>query len=206
MRLVVTVRGDKDPHWDESAKNFIEGLILHVATDPLSRRRPDPGHRARPDQTRARRKSRFVGDDDDDDDDDEPRFVIKEQMLDNAERLQRKTIDTRYRRGDRRRGAGFLRKIGPRAQRGALDGAPPHQAARLFGDEAGAVGTRFRSEGSEARSRRASPSICACRRAAWALCNRWLRIFINQLLERDGGGKDRADSRRCWSAWTNFRC
>ena len=32
--LVVTVAGAKDPHWDESAKNFIEGLILHVATDP----------------------------------------------------------------------------------------------------------------------------------------------------------------------------
>jgi type IV secretion system protein VirD4 len=26
--------GTKDPHWDESAKNFIEGVILQVATDP----------------------------------------------------------------------------------------------------------------------------------------------------------------------------
>ena len=24
---------NNDPHWDESAKNFIEGFILHVATD-----------------------------------------------------------------------------------------------------------------------------------------------------------------------------
>ncbi|WP_323130962.1 type IV secretory system conjugative DNA transfer family protein [Sinorhizobium medicae] len=30
--LVIT--GGKDPHWDESAMNFIEGIILHVATDP----------------------------------------------------------------------------------------------------------------------------------------------------------------------------
>ena len=27
-------RESKEPHWDESAKNYIEGLILHVATDP----------------------------------------------------------------------------------------------------------------------------------------------------------------------------
>lgn len=32
--IVVTTGGEKDPHWDESARNFIEGLILHVATDP----------------------------------------------------------------------------------------------------------------------------------------------------------------------------
>lgn len=32
--IVVQGSGNKDPHWDESAKNFIEGVILHVATDP----------------------------------------------------------------------------------------------------------------------------------------------------------------------------
>jgi type IV secretion system protein VirD4 len=31
--IVVQGTGNKDPHWDESAKNFIEGMILHVATD-----------------------------------------------------------------------------------------------------------------------------------------------------------------------------
>jgi type IV secretion system protein VirD4 len=30
----LVVAGGKDPHWDESAQNFIEGLLLHVATDP----------------------------------------------------------------------------------------------------------------------------------------------------------------------------
>ncbi len=28
----LVIAGGKDPHWDECAKNFIEGLILHVAT------------------------------------------------------------------------------------------------------------------------------------------------------------------------------
>lgn len=33
--MVVQASGNKDPHWDESAKNFIEGVILHVVTDPV---------------------------------------------------------------------------------------------------------------------------------------------------------------------------
>jgi len=33
--LVVPSEASKDPHWDESARNIIEGLILHVATCPL---------------------------------------------------------------------------------------------------------------------------------------------------------------------------
>lgn len=30
--IVVQSADQKDPHWDESAKNFIEGVIIHVAT------------------------------------------------------------------------------------------------------------------------------------------------------------------------------
>ena len=33
--LVVTAPGAKDPHWDESAKQFLEGVILHVATSAV---------------------------------------------------------------------------------------------------------------------------------------------------------------------------
>ncbi|MEQ1653195.1 MAG: type IV secretory system conjugative DNA transfer family protein [Hyphomicrobium sp.] len=33
--LIMPNENSKDPHWDESARNFIEGLILHVATCPL---------------------------------------------------------------------------------------------------------------------------------------------------------------------------
>lgn len=33
--IVVQSADQKDPHWDESAKNFIEGVIIHVATYPL---------------------------------------------------------------------------------------------------------------------------------------------------------------------------
>ena len=37
--LIVT--GGSDPHWDESARNFIEGVTLHVATDPAYAQRRD---------------------------------------------------------------------------------------------------------------------------------------------------------------------
>jgi type IV secretion system protein VirD4 len=30
----LVIAAGKDPHWDESARNFIEGVMLHVATDP----------------------------------------------------------------------------------------------------------------------------------------------------------------------------
>jgi type IV secretion system protein VirD4 len=33
--LIVLSPGARDPHWDESAKQFLEGVILHVATSPL---------------------------------------------------------------------------------------------------------------------------------------------------------------------------
>jgi type IV secretion system protein VirD4 len=32
--LVVQEAGNKDPHWDSSARNFIEGVIVHVVTAP----------------------------------------------------------------------------------------------------------------------------------------------------------------------------
>lgn len=37
--VVVQAADQKDPHWDESAKNFIEGVIVHVATAPQHERK-----------------------------------------------------------------------------------------------------------------------------------------------------------------------
>lgn len=39
--LVISAAGSKDPHWDESAKQFLEGVILHVATSPTYATRRD---------------------------------------------------------------------------------------------------------------------------------------------------------------------
>ncbi len=40
--IVVSTPGNKDPHWDEAARMFIEGLALHVATCPLYGTREQP--------------------------------------------------------------------------------------------------------------------------------------------------------------------
>lgn len=39
--LVMPAPGTKDPHWDESARQFLEGVILHVATSPIYAGRRD---------------------------------------------------------------------------------------------------------------------------------------------------------------------
>jgi type IV secretion system protein VirD4 len=39
--LIMPAPGAKDPHWDESAKQFLEGVILHVATAPAYEGRRD---------------------------------------------------------------------------------------------------------------------------------------------------------------------
>jgi type IV secretion system protein VirD4 len=97
--LVVMAADARDPHWDESAKNFIEGLILETVSNPLfNGRRTLITVRDLIKQALSKIPSDL---DEDDKDDDGPRFVIKEQMLKNAARLQQ----DRSRRGDRRRGA-----------------------------------------------------------------------------------------------------
>ena len=81
---MITEAGNKEPHWDESAKNYIEGLSLHVATDPVYE-----GDRTlvtvRELIKHALTKIPFAGEDDDD----EPRFVVMEEMHNNARRLKK---------------------------------------------------------------------------------------------------------------------
>ena len=91
----------KDPHWDESAKNFIEGVILHVATDPryegrrnlLTVRELIRTALLRSAGSRRRRRAACT---------------LEQEMLENAARLQEDENDLRSWRRHRRRGAGFL--------------------------------------------------------------------------------------------------
>jgi type IV secretion system protein VirD4 len=127
----------------------------------------------------------FVGDDhddDDDDDDDEPRFVIKEQMLQNAERLQqdRSTDDIGaaiegvaldfYEKSDRERSA-VLSTV--RRHTKLLDYAAMKRV--LSGHDFDLKDLKRDPKG---------VTVYLCLPASrMALCNRWLRLFINQLLD-----------------------
>jgi type IV secretion system protein VirD4 len=174
--LVITEPGNKEPHWDESAKNFIEGLCLHVATDPVYE-----GDRTlvtvRELIKHALTKIPFH-----DDNDEEPRFVVIEQMLKNVRRLQkdRATYDIGaaiegaaldfYEKSDRERSAVLstarrhTKLLDYSAMKRVLSGHD-FDLADLKRDPRGVT-------------------VYLCLPASrMGLCNRWLRIFINQLLD-----------------------
>lgn len=173
--LVITDPGNKEPHWDESAKNLIEGFSLHVATDPLYE-----GDRTlvtvRELIKRALTRIPVA------DEDDEPRFVVMEQMLRNAARLKkdRSTYDVGaaidgaaldfYEKSDRERSAVLSTA---RRHTKLLDYSAMRRV--LSGDDFDLADLKRDPRG---------VTIYLCLPASrMGLCNRWLRIFINQLLD-----------------------
>jgi type IV secretion system protein VirD4 len=182
--FVVTVAGSKDPHWDESGKNFIEGLELEVATDPI--------YEGRRTLVTVRDLIKWAltklprgpeeDDQEDDEDDDEPRFVVKEQMLKNARRLQEHeaTADIGaaiegaaldfYEKSDRERSA-VLSTV--RRHTKLLDYTAMRKV--LSGHDFDLKDLKHDPKG---------VTVYLCLPASrMGLCNRWLRIFINQLLD-----------------------
>ncbi|MCG8043041.1 MAG: type IV secretory system conjugative DNA transfer family protein [Candidatus Thiodiazotropha endolucinida] len=172
--MVIQNPNGKDPHWDESAKNFIEGVILHVATDP---------------RYEGRRHLVTVRDlikiammpEPEPEDDDDPMSVLEIEMLQNAERLEQHetTADLAnaiegaardfYEKSDRERDS-VLSTV--RRHTKFLD----YTAMRKI-----LTGHDF-----DLRDLKRDPngvSIYLCFPATRTeICNRWLRLFINQLL------------------------
>jgi type IV secretion system protein VirD4 len=177
--LVVAAAGARDPHWDESAKNFIEGLILQTVSDPLyDGRRTLVTVRDLINRALGKIPSDL---EEDDEDDDEPRFVVKEQMLKNAERLQkdRSTADLGaaiegaaldfYEKSDRERSA-VLSTV--RRHTKLLDYSAIKRV--LSGHDFDLADLKRDPKG---------VTVYLCLPASrMGLCNRWLRIFVNQLL------------------------
>ena len=174
---MITEPGNKEPHWDESAKNYIEGLNLHVATDPVYE-----GDRTLVTVRELIKHALTKIPVRDEDDDDEPRFVVMEEMLNNARRLKkdRSTYDIGaaiegaaldfYEKSDRERSAVLstarrhTKLLDYSAIRRVLSGHD-FDLADLKRDPRGV-------------------SVYLCLPASrMGLCNRWLRIFINQLLD-----------------------
>jgi type IV secretion system protein VirD4 len=177
--LVVMTPGAKDPHWDESAKNFIEGLALQVATDPLYE-----GSRnlVTVRELIKRALAKLPIDPEEEDDDSEPFFVVKEQMLKNAARLQRDpaTADIGaaiegaaldfYEKSDRERSA-VLSTV--RRHTKLLDYTSIRKV--VSGHDFDLADLKRDPKG---------VTVYLCLPASrMGLCNRWLRIFINQLLD-----------------------
>lgn len=174
--MVVQPSDQKDPHWDESAKNFLEGVIAHVATDPqiegrrnlievrkLIKRAMDPA----PD---AQTGSSSAG------------AALHASMLQNGERLCQ--VATTEDIGEAIVGAAidFYSK-GESERPGVLSSLNRHTKFLDYR----AFRQSMRSSSFDLKELKSAPegaSIYLCFPATRVeLSRRWLRIFINQLLD-----------------------
>ncbi|QYZ64672.1 MAG: type IV secretory system conjugative DNA transfer family protein [Gammaproteobacteria bacterium (ex Lamellibrachia satsuma)] len=80
--MVVQAIGQKDLHWDESAKNFIEGIILYVASDPQFE-----GGRNLVTVRELIKQAMLLAPSPEADE--EPYYILEEGMLDSARHLQK---------------------------------------------------------------------------------------------------------------------
>jgi type IV secretion system protein VirD4 len=169
--IIVQDPGSKDPHWDESAKNFIEGIILHVVSDPAYK------NAANLMSVRELIKSAMKADEED-----KEAIELEYAMLRNARRLQRssETFDL----GGAIEGAArdFFEKS-ERERDSVLSTVRRHTKFLDY--------SSFRSvlcESSfdlkELKSRPKGLTVYLCFPATRiGIAGRWLRLFINQLLQ-----------------------
>lgn len=167
--LIVMSNG-KDPHWDESARNLIEGLILHVVSAPTY------GGRRTLVTLRDLLRDAMLPEDDDADG-----FALEMVMLRHADRLARAGHDELanaiesaarefYEKPDRER-ASVLSTA--RRHTKFLD----YRAMRdiLSGHDFDLADLK--------RAPRGMTLYLCLPAGRMGLCNRWLRLFVNQLLD-----------------------
>ena len=173
--FVVQPANQNDPHWDESARNFIEGIILHVVSDPA--------YEGRRNLITVRELIKTAMMPEPKRKDKEPRMILLErEMLTNAVRLQED--ETTFDLGGSIEGAArdFYEKTEKELDC-VLSTARRHTKFLDY--------TAMRSvlqghdfDLADLKSDPAGVTIYLCFPATRiAVCNRWLRIFINQLLD-----------------------
>jgi type IV secretion system protein VirD4 len=173
----LVVAAGKDPHWDESAKNFIEGVILHVATDAAYE-----GNRNLLTVRALIRTAMKLEDENDLDADMEPLAALERAMLDNAELLEAKE-DTFDLAGAIEGAARDFFEKEEREQSSVLSTVRRHTK---FLDYT-AMRSVLTGHDFDLASLKNDPSgitVYLCLPASrMGMCSRWLRIFINQLLD-----------------------
>lgn len=173
--IVIQPPNQKDPHWDESAKAFIEGIILHVATDPRYE-----GRRNLVTVRELIKSALMLGEDGGDDD--EPPFALEQEMLENAVRLQQQ--DNTADLGGAIEGA--ARDFYERSERERDSVLSTVRRHTKFLDYT-ALRNVLRGHGFDLADLKRDPSgvsIYLCFPATRIeMSKAWLRIFINQLLD-----------------------
>lgn len=173
----LVIAGGKDPHWDDSARNFIEGLILHVATDPR--------YEGRRDLITVRKLIRNAlvdSEEEPEDPDDEPVKALELEMLRNAEHLEQVEMDEDLAGAIEGAARDFFEKAGTE-RAGVLSTVRRH--TKLLDYKAmRRVLTGHDFELADLKRDPAGISVFLCLPAGrMGACSRWLRIFINQLLD-----------------------
>lgn len=168
----LVIAGGKDPHWDDSAQSWIEGLLLHIATDPAFEGRRNLV------TLRALLRTVFVTAGEDED----APFALELAMLKNAARLQRS--DTLGDVGDVIEGAArdFYERP-PNERAGVLSTTRRHTKFLDFRAMARVLdGHDFDLSALKTASQGMTVYLCLPANRM-ARCSRWLRVFINLLLD-----------------------
>lgn len=167
----LVIAAGKDPHWDESARNKIEGLLLHVATDPEFE-----GRRHLITVADLIGKA-LVGAEGDDD-----AFALELTMLKNAARLQRSDETADIGDAIERAARGFYEK--PANERGSVLSTTRRHTKLLDYRGMNRVLTGHNFDLKELKTAPKGMTIYLCLPAnRMNGCSRWLRMFINLLLD-----------------------
>ena len=171
---MVTV-AKNDPHWDESAKQFIEGLILHVATCP--------GLDGKRDLLTVRALLGSALEDPPDDEDGPQLYIVENAMLDNAARLSDDPATEDVGAAIERAARSFYDK-GEREQSSVLSNAQRHTQ---YLDSKAMKRVLAGDSEIDLRALKSNPngmSVYLCLPATrLGLFSSWLRILLNQLLD-----------------------
>lgn len=170
----LVVAAGRDPHWDESARNFIEGVILHVATSP--------DYEGRRNLVTVRALLRRALSVETDKETQEEYSPVRNEMLANAARLN---DDERYAHvGDAIEGSTleFYDK-GWNERSGVMSTVRRHTKVLDYASMRDVLsGHDF--DLADLKRDPAGISVFLCLPASKiGLCARWLRVFVNQLLD-----------------------
>jgi len=168
---LVVPAGGKDPHWDESARNFIEGLILHIVSDAAFE-----GRRTLVSLRDLLRDAMIAAEDDD------QAFALELAMYALAERLSGKPETADLANAIETAAREFYEK--PDRERASVLSTARRHTKFLDYTAMRRVLSGHDFDLADLKRAAAGQTLYLCLPASrMGLCNRWLRLFVNQLLD-----------------------
>lgn len=170
----LVIAAGRDPHWDESSRNFIEGLILHVATAPI--------HKDERNLVTVRTLIRRALSIEIDGDHDEEYFPLRDEMLTNAARLSRSSTLKHLADAIEGSALDFYEKA--ENERSSVLSTVRRHTKVLDYASMRAVLSGHDFDLADLKRDPAGITVYLCLPASKiGLCARWLRVFVNQLLD-----------------------